>query len=84
MTEIIVNNGTRVAVSFPFYTGTAGMCRREGSAEATLAIREKVRGAEPGPGEVEGQPVNAVRVQRSPSVDGMTLVDVVFLPKEQA
>jgi len=78
MSQNIVNNGERVAVSFPFYSGNAGMSRRDGSREATLAIREKVRGAEPGPGAVAGQPAKAVRIQRSPTVEGMTLVDIAF------
>lgn len=78
-----INNGQRVAVAFPFFTGEGGMSRREGSAEATIAIRGRARGAEPGPGTVEGQPVEAVRIQPSPTVEGMTLIEVRF-PAEAA
>lgn len=74
----VVNNGARVPVVFSFFTGTGGLSRREGAAEGTVAIRENLRGTSPGPGLVDGQPVQAVKIQKSPTVPGMTLVDVVF------
>ena len=74
----VINNGQRVAVAFPFFNGEGGMSRREGSAEATIAIRDRARGAQPGPGTVDGQAVEAVRIQPSPTVEGMTLIDVRF------
>lgn len=74
----VINNGRRVAVAFAFFKGEGGMSRREGSAEATIAIRDRARGAEPGPGTVDGHPVEAFRIQPSPTVEGMTLIDVRF------
>lgn len=78
MTHFIINNGARVDVEFPFFKGKGGMSRREGHAEATIAIRDRARGAEPGPGTVDGHPVEAFRIQPSPTVEGMTLIDVRF------
>lgn len=74
----VVNNGARVPVEFPFFTGTGGLSRRDGAAEATIAVRENLRGTEPGPGLVDGQLVQAIKIQKSPTVPGMTLIDVVF------
>jgi hypothetical protein len=55
------------------------VARREGATEATVAIRERVRGAEAGStGLVDGQPVEVTAIYKSPTVAGMTLVDVRF------
>lgn len=78
----IVDNGTRLQVAFDFYTGEAGLSRREGAAEGTVAVRQKIRGADEGSGTVGGLPVRVVQVRRSPAVAGMTLIDVVFLAPE--
>lgn len=74
----IINNGVRVPVVFDFFEGIGGVARREGAVEATVAIRERVRGAELGPGTVDGQPVEVLSIQKSPTVPGMTLVEVRF------
>lgn len=79
MTKVnIINNGARVPVAFDFYTGMAAIARREGAATATIAVRESLRGASPGPGLVDGEPVEAVKIQKSPNVSAMTLIDIVF------
>lgn len=75
----IINNGVRVPVAFTFFEGIGGMARREGAEVATVAIRERVRGAEPAPGTVDGRPVEVLSIQKSPTVSGMTLVEVRFI-----
>lgn len=82
MSENVINNGARVPVVFDFFEGIGGVSRRDGSAEATIAIRQAVRGASPGPGQVNGQPVDVLKIARSPSVAGMTLIDVRFAEGE--
>ncbi|QTH22018.1 hypothetical protein HRJ34_00290 [Rhizorhabdus wittichii] len=80
----VINNGARVPVVFDFYSGIGGVSRREGASDATIAIRENVRGAEPGLGTVNGQPVRAVKIGKSPTVPGMVLIEVVFLEEAGA
>ncbi len=76
--DSIINNGARVPVAFTFYEGVGGMAQREGATTATIAIRERVRGAEPAPGIVDGRAVEVLSIQKSPTVPGMTLVEVMF------
>jgi len=77
--ENVIDNGARVAVALPCYTGEGGMSRPAGRAEATIAVREKVRASFAGPGFVDGEAVEVLRIEKSKLVQGMTLIFVRFV-----
>ena len=78
MTNFNVNNGVRVNVAFSFFTGPGGLSRAANSRDATVAIRDTARGAAPGDGTVDGQPVEVVATRRSQTMPSMTLVDIRY------
>ena len=71
-----LSEGGRAEVAFSFFSGTAGVSPANDAGEATLAIRLKsVRGAYEEMGTVDGQPVQIVRIEKSP-VAGYTRIVV--------
>ena len=69
-----VRNGARVPVSFPWYTGLAGVQHTDRGMQVAYFSRSTAKA--PATGTVDGQPVEVIAAERSRTVEGVAVLTV--------
>lgn len=72
-----VSNGKRVAVAFPWFTGTAGVQQTERGTQVAYFSRSTAKA--PASGTVDGQAVEVIAAERSRTVEGVVVLTIEFV-----